>query len=300
MNRSCSYRLPALLLTVWFLLPAPPSSAGVTVPFEPQGMFDFTGTAEMAINYARAYLKRQATEGPDGQQLRLRWSSKAALDNLERQLQQAPGDLDLQTALGVMLWGSSRPKEAQRLFEQSVRANPSYAIGHCYLAHLALLEDDWSGYGRHFEDAITADPTYVPAYNNVAIFYNKIGKIDAALRILTQGITRLPNEASFFYNQAIIHGSQENWEAAQVSLQHAVTRQPTQENRLMLGMILLKRQDYASAQAVFELMLDRNPKDVRVLLGLATASKRKQDFAMAISLAEQALAVDPANEEIKA
>jgi len=199
-----------------------------------------------------------------------------------------------------MLWGSSRPKEAQRLFEQSVRANPSYAIGHCYLAHLALLEDDWSGYGRHFEDAITADPTYVPAYNNVAIFYNKIGKIDAALRILTQGITRLPNEASFFYNQAIIHGSQENWEAAQVSLQHAVTRQPTQENRLMLGMILLKRQDYASAQAVFELMLDRNPKDVRVLLGLATASKRKQDFAMAISLAEQALAVDPANEEIKA
>lgn len=300
MSRRYSYSLPALLLTVWFLLPAPLSSAGMTVPFASQGMFDFTGTAEMAINYANAYLKRQATEGLDGQQLRLRGSSKAALDNLERQLQQAPGDLDLQTALGVMLWGSSRQKEAQRLFEQSVRANPSYAIGHCYLAMFALSEEDMSGFGKHFEDAIQADPTYVPAYNSVAMFYNKIGKIDAALHILTQGIARLPNEASLFYNQAIIHASHENWDAAQVSQQHALTRQPTQENRLFLGAILLKRHEYGSAQAVFDSMLEMNPKNVRALLGLAKSYKERHDFAMAITLAEQALAIDPANEEIKA
>ncbi|MBX3302492.1 MAG: tetratricopeptide repeat protein [Nitrospira sp.] len=286
------------LLVAWVLWPAPDARAGVIVPIEPQGMFDFAGTAEKAITYANAYLKRQAAEGPAGQELRLQWSSQAALDNLERQLQKTPEDLELQTALGVALFGVSRPKEAQRLFEQSARANPSYAIGHCYLAYLALLEDDRSGFGRHFQQAIQADPTYVPAYNSLAIFYNKIGNTDAALRILTQGIARFPNEASFFYNQAIIHGSQENWEAAQVSFQHAVTRQPTEQHRLVLGTILLKRHQYERAQTVFESILDTNPKHVVALAGLADSYKGRHDFVKAIALIERAIAIDPHNADL--
>lgn len=300
MGRRCAYSLTALLLTVWFLLPAPLSSAGMTVTFDPQGGFDFAGIMGNAINYAEAYLKRQGAEGSDGQQLSVRQVPKEALEYLERRLQQTPADLELQTAVAVIAWNSSRQK-GQRQFEHGVRTNPSYAIGHCFLAHIAVLEDeDWNGYGKHFENAIQADPTYVPAYNSLAMFYNAIGKIDAALRILTQGIARLPNEASLFYNQAFIHASQGNWEAAEVSLQHAVARQPTEDNRLMLGMILLKRQNYASAQAVFDSILEMNPQNVRALVGLADSYKERHDFALATTLAEQALAIDPANEEIKA
>ena len=67
----------------------------------------------------------------------------------------------------------------------------------------------------------------------------------------------------------------------------------------MLGMVLLKRQDYRNAQTVFESMLDMNPKDVLALLGLATSYKKRHHFAMAISLTEQAVAIDPANQEIQ-
>jgi tetratricopeptide (TPR) repeat protein len=300
MSRSCAYSLPAFLLTVWFLLPAPLSSAGMTMPFAPQGGFDFTGTMEKAINYAEAYLKRQAAVNSDGQQLNVRQAPKEALEYLERHLQQIPADLELQTAVAVIAWSSSRQK-AQRLFEHIVRTNPSYAIAHCFLAYIVVIEDEaWNDYGKHFEDAIQADPTYVPAYNSVAMVYVQIGKIDAALRILTQGTARFPNEASLFYNQAYIHARQQHWEAAEVSLQHAVTRQPTEGNRLMLGMILLKRHEYGSAQAVFDSILDMNPQNVLALVGLADSYKERHDFAMAISLAEQALAIDPANEEIKA
>lgn len=293
------YLVHIVLLIAWTLWPVPNSRAGVIVPFEPTGMFDFAGTAEKAINYANAYLKRQTTAWSAGLELRLRWSSKEALDNLERQLQQAPEDVELQTALGVTLWGSSREKEAQRLFEQSVRANPSYAIGHCYLAYLALLEHDRSAFGRHFEQAIQADPTYVPAYNNLAIFNNKIGKADAALRVLTQGIALLQNEVSFFTNQAIIHGSQENWEAAEVSLRKAVALQPSEHNRLMLGTILLKREQYERAQMVFESILETNPKNVVALAGLADSYKGQHEFARAITLIKQAIAIDPQNADLK-
>ncbi len=47
-----SYVVHIVLLLAWVLWPAPDSRAGVIVRIEPQGMFDFAGTAEKAINYS--------------------------------------------------------------------------------------------------------------------------------------------------------------------------------------------------------------------------------------------------------
>jgi tetratricopeptide (TPR) repeat protein len=299
MNRRCPYGLPALLMTVWILLPGPPSSAGVMVPFKSDGMFDFNRTAETAIAYANAYLKRQAAEEPAGGQLRLEGSSTAAIGNLERMVQQTPNDLNLQTALGSTLFGVSRSKEAQRVFEQAVRTNPLYAIGHCYLAYLALLYDDRSGFERHFEEAIQTDPTYLPAYNSLAMAYTGNGKSDAALRVLTQGVARFPNEASLFHNQALVYALQNRLEAAEVSLRNALTRQPTDNTHLMLGMILLKRDQWKPAQVVFESILEANPKNTFALAGLADSYKGRHDYAKAIALIEQAIAIDPHNADLQ-
>ena len=287
------------LVVVWLLSPVPDSRSGIIVPFEPQGRFEFEETAERAIHYANAYLQRHATEGAAGQQLRLRGASKDALDNLERQVQQAPTDLNLQTALGITLFGAWRAKDAQRHFEQAVRTNPSYAIGYCYLGSLALSEKDWNGVAKHFEQAIQADPTYVPAYNNLAIFYDKIGKTDAALRTLIRGLTHLPNEASFFYNQAIIHWSHENWELAEVSLENVVARQPTEHNRVVLGLILLEHQEYERARALYTSILKTNPKSIVALAGLADTYKGQHDHAKAIALIEQAIALEPENKDLQ-
>ena len=293
------YTVLLAVLGVWLFASVSDSRAGVTIPVYPQVMFDFAGTAEQAIQYANAYLKRHATEGAAGSELRLRESSKDALDNLERQVQRAPEDLNLQTALGVTLFGAWRAKDAQRVFEQAVRTNPSYAIGHCYLGYLALNEKDLKGVAKHFEQAIQADPTYIPAYNTLAIFYNKIGKTDMALRILMQGITSLPNEASFFYNQAIIHWSHENWRPAEVSLENAVERQPTEHNRVVLGLILLKRQEYERARAVYTAILEANPKSVVAMAGLADTYKGQHDHAKAIALIEQVIAIEPDNKDLQ-
>ena len=288
------------LVVVWLLSPVPDSRSGIIVPFEPQGRFEFEETAEQAIHYANAYLQRHATEGAAGQQLRLRGSSKGVLDTLERQVQQSPTDLNLQTALGVTLFGAWRAKDAQRHFEQAVRANPSYAIGHCYLAYLALNEKDWNGVVKHFERAIQADPTYVPAYNTLAMFYSSqaVGSIDAAFRVLSQGIARFPEEASFFFNQAYIHYKEQRWEAAQESLQQAIAKQQTEHNRVLLGVILLKRQEHERARAVYASILNTNPKSVVALAGLAESYKKEHDHTKAIALIEQAIAIEPANKDL--
>ena len=286
------------LLVVWMLWPAPNSRAGVIVPYESQGTFDFVEAAVQAINYANAYLKHQAIEQLDTQQLSLWGSSKVALDNLERQLQQVPGDLELQTALGVTLFGASREREAQHLFEQTVSANQSYAIGHCYLAYLTFLEGGWSNFERHFELAIQADPTYVPAYNSLAMFYAATGNVDAALRILTQGIARFPNEASLVRNQALVYAKQERWDAAEASLRNALMRQPTEHNSLWLGLILLKGAQYERAQTVFESILATNPKNTFALAGLADTYKGRHDFSRSIRLIKQAIVIEPTNKDL--
>ncbi|MDH4188239.1 MAG: tetratricopeptide repeat protein [Nitrospira sp.] len=287
------------LLLVWLLAFAPDARAGVVLIFDPQGRFDLEETAEQAIQYANAYLKRQATAGSAGQELRLRGSSKDVLDALERQVQQVPTDLNLQTALGVTLFGVERRKEAQRHFEQVVHANPSYAIGHCYLAYVARHENDLSGVVKHFEQAIQADPTYVPAYNSLAMGYSAMGNNDAAFRVLAQGIVRFPDEASFLINQAYLYASEEQrWEAAEVSLRRAIIIQPTVHNRLLLGMILSKHQQYERAQTVFESILDTNPKNVMALVWLAGTYRDRHDHTKAIALIEQAIALEPANKDL--
>jgi len=293
------YTVLLAVLGIWLFASVPDSRGGVTIPVYPQVMFDFAGTAEQAITYANAYLQRHTPDGVAAPELRLRESSKDALDNLERQVQRAPTDLTLQTALGVTLWGAWRAKDAQRHFEQAVRTNPSYAIGYCYLGSLALSEKDWNGVAKHFEQAIQADPTYVPAYNNLAIFYDKIGKTDAALRTLIRGLTHLPNEASFFYNQAIIHWSHENWELAEVSLENVVARQPTEHNRVVLGLILLEHQEYERARALYTSILKTNPKSIVALAGLADTYKGQHDHAKAIALIEQAIALEPENKDLQ-
>ena len=294
-----THLMHTVLLLVWLLSAVPGSSAGVIVDVQPEGLFDFMETGEQAIQYANAYLKRQATAESVGQELRLRGSSKDALDRLEREAQRAPTDLTLQTALGAILFREDSYKEAQRHFEEAVRTNPSYAIGHYYLAYLAILGKDWDVVAKHFEEAVQADPTFVPAYNILAIIYNKRGKTDAALRTLTRGLTHLPNEASFFYNQAILHWDHENWEAAEVSLENAVARQPTEHHRLVLSMILTKRQRYERAQNVLESILDKNPKHVMALVWLAGTYRDRHDHAKAIALIEQVIALEPENKDLR-
>jgi len=293
-----AYITRSALLLVWLLAFVPGAQAGVVLTFDPQGRFDLEETAEQAIQYANAYLKRQATAGSAAQELRIRGSSKDALDNLGWHVQQAPKDLTLQTALGVTLFGASRTKDAQRVFEQAVRINPSYAIGHCYLAYVARHENDLSGVVKHFEQATQADPTYVPAYNSLAMGYSAMGNNDAAFRVLSQGIARFPEEASFFINQAYLYADNQRWEAAEERLQRAIIVQPTEHNRLLLGMILSKHQQYKRAQTVFESILDTNPKNVMALVWLAGTYRDRHDHAKAIALIEQAIALEPANKDL--
>lgn len=293
-----AYQVLIALLVIWLLAFVPDARAGVVLTFDLQGRFDFTGIAEEVTEYANAYLKRHATVGAAGQELRLRGSSNDVLDILERQVQQVPTDLNLQTALGVTLYGASRTKDAQRVFEQAVRTNPSYAIGHCYLGYLAHYEKDLNGYVKHFEQAIQADPTYVPAYNSLAMGYSAMGNNDAAFRVLSQGLVRFPEEASFFINQAYLYADNQRWKAAEESLQRAIITQPTEHNRVLLGMILSKHQQYARAQTIFESILNTNPKNVMALVWLAGTYRDRHDHTKAIALIEQAIAIEPANKDL--
>jgi len=55
---------------------------------------------------------------------------------------------------------------------------------------------------------------------------------------------------------------------------------------------------YERAQRVFESILETNPKNVVALAGLADTHKGRHDFAIAIALMEQAIAIDPQNADL--
>ena len=292
-----AYHVPIALLIAWVLWSVPDSIAGMTIRYEPQGVFDFNETIDRVLGHAESYLKATAAKDAEGNQLSVWPSVSAALDYLEPKLQQSSG-VELQTAVAILAWLKSHQKGQQRM-EQIVRANPSYATGHCLLAIFSLRENDLAGYGRHLEEAIQADSNYLPAYNSLLLYYGQVGKRDAALDLLTRGNARFPKESSLFYNQGLIYGSEERWEEVQVSLQNAVARQPTEQNRLVLGSIQLRRQQYERAQTVFESILETNPRNVVALAGLAESYKGRHNFKKSIALIEQAIAIEPQNGDLQ-
>ncbi|CUS33982.1 hypothetical protein COMA1_11453 [Candidatus Nitrospira nitrosa] len=285
------------LLVVLVLWPAPDSIAGMTIRYDPQGVFDFTGTIERVLGRAESYLKATSAKDVDGNQLSVWKSELAALEYLQPRVQQN-SDIELQTAVAVLAWGVSSQKGQQQM-EQIIRANPSYATGHCLLAIFAMRERDLENYGRHFEEAIRADPNYLPAYNSLLLYYGHVGKRDSARELFARGNAQFPKDSSLLYNQGLNFLNDERWEEAQGSLQQAVSRQPSDQNRLILGSIQLRRQQYERAQTAFESILKANPKNIFALAGLAETYKERQNFATSISLMKQAIAIEPTNTDLQ-
>lgn len=292
-----NYHLYIVLLIALMLWPASESSAGVTIAYESRGVFDFNEAIDRVLGRAESYLRATAAKDAEGNQLSVWPSVSATLDYLEPKLGQS-SDVELQTAVAILAWLVSHQKGQHRM-EQIVRLNQTYAIGHCFLAIFALREKDLAGYGRHFEEAIQADPNYLPAYNSLLLYYGQVGKRDAALDLLARGNARFPNESSLFYNLGLSYAREENWKDAQLNLRHAVARQSTEQNRLALGLVYLLGQQYISAQNVFESILETNPKHILALAGLAESYKGRHDFKKAIALIEQAIAIEPTNKDLK-
>jgi tetratricopeptide (TPR) repeat protein len=120
-------------------------------------------------------------------------------------------------------------------------------------------------------------------------------KFEAAAETFTRYTQLYPQDASGHYALGVALASLEKSSEARAQFQKSVELQPVQtESYLQLGRISLDEGDLDGAAAEFDRVLQRDPRHAEGLTGMGRVEFQRKEYAKAIELFQQSIAVDPA------
>jgi tetratricopeptide (TPR) repeat protein len=120
-----------------------------------------------------------------------------------------------------------------------------------------------------------------------------LGKYQDAARTFSRYVKLYPQDASGHYALGIVLASLEKSAEARDQFQKSVDLQPQQtESYLQLGRICMDAGDLDCAAADFDRVLQRDPTHAEALAGMGRVSFQRKDYAKAIELLQQSIALD--------
>ena len=149
--------------------------------------------------------------------------------------------------------------KARESFEKAVQLYPQYAVAWYELGRVQQQEKNMTGARQSFDQARAADPKYVSPYNALA----KLGASEkrwADVVEITDKLLRL-NPVDFpeaWLLNSVGNYSGQNFEAAENSARQGIKvdeSHRTPKLEYVLGMLLLRKQDYAGASQHMQLYL---------------------------------------------
>jgi tetratricopeptide (TPR) repeat protein len=163
--------------------------------------------------------------------------------------------------------------------------------------NLGLLADrrrDPDTSRRAYERAIALDPTFVPAYVNLADHYRALDQDVRGEQLLRQGLGRVPEAAALHHALGLLLVRRGRTAEALVELGRAAELAPTSARyAYVYGVALNSTGAAARALAVLQAAHERHTGDPDVLAALATISRDRGDRAAARTYARRLLQAAP-------
>jgi TolB-like protein/Flp pilus assembly protein TadD/class 3 adenylate cyclase len=146
--------------------------------------------------------------------------------------------------------GYVRGREA---VEKALAIDPDYAPAHALLGVIAEDQNDLAGAAKHFERALTLDPTDLDVLQNAAIFLSDIGRVDEALALQQAIVRRDPVNTIALNNLGYYQRLSGRYDEAIASARMALSLSPSMgsAHSLVADALLLKG-DAAGALAEIE------------------------------------------------
>ena len=170
--------------------------------------------------------------------------------------------------------------------------------GRIGLGNLYVARGNAEGAIAEFRKAIALDPTFVPAYANLADLYRARGVDHEAEAVLRAGLARVPNSAALHHSLALVMVRQKRMPDALKELAEA-TRLDSANARFayVQAVALNDAGDPRRALSVLEAALKRQPYDRDLLSGLALYAAKAGQRDAALGYAKRLVALDPENRE---
>jgi TolB-like protein/Tfp pilus assembly protein PilF len=143
---------------------------------------------------------------------------------------------------------------AREASEKALAIDPDYAMAHIGLGVIAMsVDNDLAGAARHFQRAVTLDPTNLQVLQNAAPFLAIIGRPDEGLTLQQAIVRRDPVNAAALFNLAFFQRRAGRYDAAITSYRTLLSLSPGQGiAHSALGTALLLKGDAPTALAEIE------------------------------------------------
>jgi arylsulfatase A-like enzyme/Flp pilus assembly protein TadD len=161
--------------------------------------------------------------------------------------------------------------------------------------------NDFPGAEKTIRSVITASPSFILAYTHLASMFKEMGKSDAAIQILEQGLKKNPGDILLLAKLGIVLADSGNWQRAIPILELCISKEDFDPEKFnFLGIAYYQGGDFAKALQNYDraLELDRNNAPVYsniggVHLALFLRNRQDQELVQTELNFKKALEIDP-------
>ena len=200
------------------------------------------------------------------------WSSDIAL--WEDTVQKAPGKARVWFNLGGAYLNTD-PDKARAAFLRALELQPHFTEALYDLGLIEQTKQNWNMALAYYDKAVAEQPTYWPAWNNMANTWFVMGQHDRALEGFEKTLRLNPDYWPAQYNLAIVHFMRGRYTDAVRKLRIVLDWRPDfREARYLLATSLTRAGDRASADVEWKKLGEGNAAQSRVTPTMILAPNR--------------------------
>ena len=217
-----------------------------------------------------------------------------AIGALEELLKTQPTLAAAQELLAEAYRAVGRLDDATKIFHGQITATSKTAEPYFNLGLTKLQENKPDEARQYFEKAAELEPDNILPVEQLVNLDIAHKDYDSAMRRVQQQLQRNPNSAPAYFVEGKIYAGKADWEDAEAAFKKAVELDNKFEKAQQLLISTYLAEDKTS-QAITELeaLLERNPRDSRARLLLATVFEKEKGFTAARDEYEKLLSANP-------
>ena len=205
-----------------------------------------------------------------------------AINAYKRALELDPDCAAVHHSLGFSYYKEGEFDHARNALQKAIELNPLNANYHYVLGQLledwTELEGTWEEAIGEFTRTIELDPSYIEAWYNRGLLYEKLGDLEKACNDFKQVVSRVPTFHAARHNLGVLYIKQQQWEDAEQVFEGILEVEPWEPDaHYHLAEIYLNRYgDVNRAINCLQYAIERDPEhlDGRFELGLLYAKHR--------------------------
>ena len=268
---------------------------------------DFSRAMQIAPESGFAYFLR-------GKALGMLGNFDRAIADLSKAVQLGLKHKDVYFYRGLAYYNSGEYDQATTDFTQAIQLDRTYARAYTFRGLIYKAKNEYDEAIADFDQAMRFDPNNCKIYIRRAEVYSEMGLNDKAIADLKQAIHRNPKDAEAFAIRSLVYNRNNEYKKAQADLKQAVHLDPRygdgsksevhprgQDEKAVTanagGGAAPDTENNSTAKAELTETLQPDPQDAAAYVKRGFIHFDKNDYESAIADCNQALVLDPQNEQ---